>query len=1080
MLNGIIRWSLTNRAVVLLLSVLLMAVGLFVTSTMPVDVFPDLTAPTVTVITEAHGMVPQEVETLVTFPIEATMNGAANVRRVRSATAVGISVVWVEFEWGTDIYAARQVVSEKLSLVAGSLPPEVERPILAPISSIMGEILFLSLTSDQHTGIELRTVASTVIRRRLLSVAGVSQVTPIGGGEKQYQVVLSPSKLQAYQISVADVAKHLRETNQNASAGFLVQGGQELLIQGIGRVRTIEDIADTVIAVRDDVPIHVGQLGVVQIGEAIKRGEGSAQAKPAVILGVQKQPTANTLALTKVLDQTLDEIQATLPEGMKIDRHIFRQADFIAVAVRNVEHALRDGGILVVIIVLLFLANLRASIISLLAIPLSLVTAVLVLKAFGATINTMTLGGMAIAIGDLVDDAIIDVENVFRRLRENAKLPEAQRRNALAIVYDASVEVRASIVFATFIILLVFMPIFFLAGVEGRMLRPLGLAFMVSLFASLVVAITLTPVLCYLLLPRSRAVLKGHEPLVVRGLKWLYAWMLGPSLRWPWAVMGPALLLLLGAVAAIPFMGHAFLPEFNEGTLTISAVTLPGTSLQQSDELGRVVERVLLSHPEVTGVARRTGRAELDEHAQGVEAAELDVSFQLPVERNSFRFWGKKDNTHKNNGMNSVPRTKHEFLAKLRRDFSLVPGMNITIGQPISHRIDHMLSGTRANIAGKIFGDDLYKLRTLAGQVKNAMATVPGVVDLSIEQQADIPILKTHFDRTMMARHGLTVGDVSTAVETAFRGQTVSQVLDGRNAFDLVIRIGDPKNINTDSITNLPIDTDSGAKLPLKALAHVHQSTGPNQITRENVQRKIVVMCNVAGRDLKSVVEDIRSRVAGQVPIGQGEYRDYFVQYGGQFESAEATSRLLTLLGIAVVVGIGFLLNVAFRSVRATLLIMVNLPLALIGGVLGVYLSGGVLSVASLIGFITLFGIATRNGIMLVSHIRHLQQFEGVTDFREAVYRGAMERLAPILMTASCAGLALVPLALGGDKPGNEIQTPMAIVILCGLLTSTALNMIVVPALYVRFGRPPSLVKAAEQDVFDLPAHAAVAVAHAC
>lgn len=1036
MLNAIIRWSLTNRAAVFVLAGLLLVIGGYVASTMPVDVFPDLTAPTVTVISEAHGMAPVEVETLVTFPIEATLNGAAGVRRVRSATAVGISVVWVEFEWGTDIYSARQVVTEKLSLVSGSLPPEVERPILAPISSIMGEIMFLSLTSDRHSGIELRTVADTVIRRRLLSVAGVSQVTPIGGGEKQYQVVLSPARLQAYQISVAEVAKHLAETNQNASAGFLVQGGQELLIQGIGRVRTVADIADTVVAVRNDVPIRAGQLGVVQVGEAIKRGEGSAQAKPAVILGVQKQPGANTLELTKTLDETLDEIQATLPEGMTIDKNIFRQANFIEVAVRNVEHALRDGGLLVVLVVVVFLANVRASVITLLAIPLSLVSAVLALKLMGATINTMTLGGMAIAIGALVDDAIIDVENVVRRLRENAALPKNEGHNPLNVVFNASVEVRASIVFATFIILLVFLPIFFLAGVEGRLLQPLGVAYTVSLFASLVVAMTLTPALCYLLLPNSRGVLKAHEPFVVKWLKRVYAPLLGPSMKRPWLVLVPAVLLFVAALVAIPFMGRGFLPEFNEGALTISAVTLPGTSLQQSDELGRVVERVLLSHPEVTGVARRTGRAELDEHAQGVEASELDVSFQLPP-----------------------GRSKQEFLAELRSDFTLVPGMNITIGQPISHRIDHMLSGTRANIAVKIFGDDLYKLRSLAEQARKVMAAVPGVADLSIEQQVDIPILTTHFDRAMMARHDLTVNDVATAIATAFRGQTVSQVLEGRNAFDLVVRVGDPKDITPQSIENLPIDTPTGAKLPLKALAHIHNTTGPNQITRENVQRKIVVMCNVAGRDLRGVVQDIRDGVHRQVPIGQGEYKDYYVEYGGQFESAEETSRLLTILGIAVVIGVGFLLHVVFHSARDALLVMVNLPLALIGGVAGVFFSGGILSVASLIGFITVFGIAARNGIMMVSHIRHLQRFEGVRDFREAVYRGSMERLAPILMTALAAGLALVPLAIGGDKPGNEIQTPMAIVILCGLSSSTFLNMIVLPALYLRFGRPVRAAK---------------------
>lgn len=1029
MLNSIIRLSLQNRSLVIALSILLMGFGGYVATNMPVDVFPDLTAPTVTVITEAHGMAPVEVETLVSFPIEASMNGAANVRRVRSATAVGISVVWVEFEWGTDIYAARQVVSEKLGLISGSLPPEVEKPILAPISSIMGEILFLSLTSEKHSGIELRTAADTIIRRRLLSVPGVSQVIPIGGGEKQYQVVLSPSKLKAYGLSVSDVSKQLAETNENASAGILVEGGQELLIQGIGRVRTNADIAETVVTVRDGVPIRVGQLGVVQIGEAIKRGEGSAQGKPAVILGIQKQPGANTLALTKVLDGTLDEIEKTLPLGMKIDRNIFRQANFIETAIQNVGHALRDGGILVVLVVVVFLANFRASVITLLAIPLSLITAVLVLKGLGATINTMTLGGMAIAIGELVDDAIIDVENVFRRLRENAHLPEHERRSSLAVVYHASVEVRASVVFATLIILLVFLPVFFLGGVEGRLLQPLGVAYIVSLFASLIVALTLTPALCSLLLPKSKAVLSDHEPLVVRVVKRLYARVLGPTLLHPVAVVIPAVALFILTVCSIPFMGQAFLPEFNEGSLTISAVTLPGTSLRQSGELGRVVETVLLSHPEVTGVARRTGRAELDEHAQGVEAAELDVSLKLGGRR------------------------KEEFLAALRQDFSLVPGMNITIGQPISHRIDHMLSGTRANIALKLFGDDLYKLRALAEKVRKVSSDVPGVVDLSVEQQTDIPILKINFDRAAISRHGLTIGDVSKAVETAFRGETVSQVLEGRNAFDLVVRVGDPKTLDTDAISNLSVDTPSGVKLPLKALASIRRSTGPNQISRENVQRKIVVMCNVTGRDLRSVVREIRERVTASVPLGRGQYQGYYIEYGGQFQSAEQMTRLLTVLGVAVVFGIGLLLNIVFGSVRDALLVMVNLPLALVGGVLGVFLSGGVLSVASLVGFLTLFGIATRNGIMLVSHIRHLQQSDGVTDFGEAVYRGAMERLAPILMTALSAGLALIPLALGGDKPGNEIQTPMAIVILCGLLSATALNMLVLPALYLRFGR---------------------------
>ena len=1030
MLNAVIRHSLTYRAVVIALAIVLLAVGGYVATRMPVDVFPDLTAPTVTVITEAHGMVPGEVETLVTFPIESALNGAAGVRRVRSSTAVGISVVWVEFDWGTDIYKARQVVAEKLNLIAGTLPPEVEPPIMGPITSIMGEVLFLALTSDRHSGIELRTAADTMIRRRLLSVPGVAQVIPIGGGVKQYQVVLSPARLRAFDLSLADVADRLARTNRNVSAGLLVEGGQERLIHGLGRVRTPADIAETVVAVRGGVPVRVGQLGVVQIGEAIKRGEGSSRARPAVVLGVQKQPDVNTLALTRTLDATLDEIEATLPEGMTIDRHVFRQADFIARAVRNVEVALRDGGALVVIVVLLFLANLRASVITLLAIPLSLVTAVLVLGGLGATINTMTLGGMAIAIGELVDDAIIDVENVFRRLREDRHLPPEERRHPIRVVYAASVEIRSSVVFATLIILLVFLPLFALSGVEGRLLRPLGVAYIVSLLASLAVALTLTPALCSLLLPGCRAVAHEREPLVVRFCGWLYRPLLRRTLRHPWLIGSACLLLLVGTAATVPGLGRAFLPEFNEGALVISAVTLPGTSLAESDALGRAVERAILTHPEVTGIARRTGRAELDAHAQGVEAAEIDVSYRL-----------------------TAGRSKAEFLAELRRDLSTVPGMNITIGQPIAHRIDHMLSGSRSNVAVKLFGDDLYALRNLGERVRRVMAEVPGVVDLATEPQVDVPLVEVDLDRAAIARHGLTVEEVAETVEAAFRGLVVSRVLEGRYAFDLTLRLGDPTATDWEAIRDLPVDTPSGAKLPLRALADVRPGTGPNQISREDVQRKFVVTCNVAGRDLAGVVEEISRRVAERVPIGRGRFRGYHVEYGGQFESAEATARLLTLLGLAAVLGIGLLLQVAFGSTRDALLVMVNLPLALVGGVLGVYLSGGVVTVGSLIGFITVLGIATRNGIMLVSHVRQLRDHEGAADLRGAVERGALERLAPILMTALTTGLALVPLALAGDRPGNEIQAPLAIVVLCGLLSSTALNMLVLPTLYLRFGR---------------------------
>jgi CzcA family heavy metal efflux pump len=1025
MIDKLIHWSLRNRALVLVAALILLCVGSYTAMRMPVDVFPDLTAPTVTVITEAHGMAPTEVESQITFPIEAAMNGASGVRRVRSSTAVGISVVWVEFDWGTDIMAARQVVAEKLTLVANELPAEVERPILAPVSSIMGEILFISLTSDQHSAIELRTTAETVIRRRLLAVAGVSQVTPIGGDRKQYQVQASPEKLLAHGVTLDQLTRALASANENVSAGFIATGGAEYLVTGVGRVRTLEDIANTVVSATNGTPTKIGDVAEVVIGAAPKRGEGSANTKPAVILGIQKQPGANTLQLTKHLDTVLDDISAKLPKGMTINRHIFRQADFISVAVRNVTHALRDGGILVVIIVLVFLANARATLITVLAIPLSLVVTVLLLKAFGATINTMTLGGMAIAIGALVDDAVIDVENVFRRLRENSALPEEQRKPALQVVYQASVEIRNSILFATLIIVLVFAPIFFLSGVEGRLLKPLGEAYVVALLASLIVAVTVTPVLCLLLLPRSKVVREGREPRTVHWLKNRYTPLLNGALKHPWLMTIPALVLLIVALVAVAFMGRAFLPEFNEGSLTISAVTLPGTSLAQSDELGRVVENTLLAHPEVVSVARRTGRAELDEHAQGVEAAELDVSLKMRK------------------------RSKAEFFEALRNDFSLIPGMNVTIGQPISHRIDHMLSGTRANVAVKIFGTDFSKLRALGEQARKAMATVPGVVDLSLEQQLEIPIVKVHFDRNEMARHGLLIRDVARTLEAALQGVTVSRVLEGQNSFDLVVKLTEDGTRRPEDLNDVLVDTPAGAKIPLSAVAEVRRETGPNIINREQVERKMVVMCNVAGRDVTSVVNDVRKLVDPVISAAQG----YRVEYGGQFESAREANRLLGLLGVAVVIGIGFLLHLAFRSPRDAVLIMLNLPLALIGGVLGVFISGGTLSIASLVGFITVFGIATRNGIMLVSHIRHLQEHEGVTDFREAVFRGAMERLAPILMTALAAGLALIPLALGGGKPGNEIQTPMAIVILFGLLTSMLLNMLVVPALYLRFGK---------------------------
>ena len=1043
MVNLLIRWSLAHRVPVLFMAGLLIAAGAFVTSRMPVDVFPDLTSPTVTVIVEGGGISPKEMETQVTFPIETAVNGAPEVRRVRSGTAVGIAVVWVEFEWGTDIYRARQTVAERLAAVAGSLPAQVEPPKLAPASSIMGEILFISLTSPSHSLLDLRTVAVTQVRRRLLSIAGVSQVTPIGGDTKQYQVVLSPERLRAFGLSPAEVARALEETNENVAAGVLVSGPQETIVEGIGRVRTPADIGKTVVALRGESPVRVSDLGTVTVGAAFKRGVGSASRRgpggepiiePGVIVAIQKQPGANTLELTERLDRALDEIQASLPSGMHVNKDLFRQASFIDSSVRNTTVALLEGAVVVTLIVVAFLASGRASLITLLALPLSLFMAILVLRAFGGTINTMTLGGMAIAIGALVDDAIIDVENVVRRLRENSRLSAETKRPVLGVVYEASVEVRSSIVLATFIIVLVFTPIFFLSGVEGRLLQPLGVAFTVALGASLLTALTVTPVLCSLFLPRSRTVQGGTEPRLVRWLKTRYAGPLDWVLRHPLGVAAPSVGLLAASVLAASSMGRNFLPEFNEGALVVGLVTAPGTSLAQSDELARLVDEALMRHPEIAAVGRRTGRAEEDEHVQGVEASEIDLTLdmQAPVRLGLSR------------------RTKEELLEALRSDLLAIPGVQATFGQPISHRIDHMLSGTRASIAVKIFGEDLDELRNLGKQVEDLLRWVPGVVDLSTEQQAQVPTLRVEFDRDAIARHGVRIADVARALELATKGEVVGQVLEGLYAFDLLVRVGDAGTASAETVAQTLVDAPGGVKLPLEALATLVDDRSPNFISRENGQRKIVVMCNVAGRDVGGVVEDIRRAVGSKLELPSG----YYVEYGGQFESAETTAKLLAFLGVAIVAGIAGLLHITFRSARDAVLILLNLPLALIGGVAGVYLTGGTLSVASIIGFITVFGVAARNGIMLVSHIRQLQRAEGVESFREAVRRGAMERLAPILMTAFAAGLALLPLALRGDEPGNEILTPMAIVILFGLSSSTLLNMLVVPALFLRFGEP--------------------------
>ncbi len=1020
MLNKLIALSLRNRVLVIATASMMLVAGAWVAYRMPVDVFPDLTAPTVTIVTEAHGMAPEEVEALVTFPIETAVNGSTGVRRVRSSTAQGISVVWVEFDWGMEIFRARQIVAEKLQTVAAALPAGVSAPVLAPVSSVMGEIMMIGVTGSQSAE-ALRTVADWTIRRRLLALPGVAQVVPIGGDVKQYQVIADPLRMSATGVSLAEVLRAAEGSNQNASGGVYMDRGQEYVIRGIGRVQSVGDISGTVVAVRGGVPVTLGQVADVRIGAAPKYGDGSVNAKPAVVLAVQKQPGANTLELTVRIERELAAMQRTLPPGMKIETGLFKQADFIEMAVDNVIEALRDGAIFVVIIIFLFLWNLRATAISIVAIPLSLVVAIFAMKLLDITINTMTLGGMAIAIGALVDDAIIDVENVFRRLKENHHLPAAEQRGSLAVVYEASREIRASIVNATLIIIVVFLPLFFLGGVEGRLLRPLGFAYVVSILASLLVAVTVTPVLCSYLLPQSRAVQTESESRLVGWLKLRYARILDVVLAHPRRVLAGAGAALVLTLASLPLLGSAFLPEFNEGALTVSVVTVPGTSLEESNALGKRAEEILLANGAVRNTDRRQGRAELDEHAQGVNAGEIDVTL-----RGGF--------------------DKEELFEELRREFSSIPGTSITIGQPIGHRIDHMLSGTRANIAVKIFGPDLYELRQVGAQARDAMQSVNGVADLQLEQQMDVPQLRIEADRAALGRYGMTVGDLAQAIDVAFNGEVVSQVLEQGRSVDLVVRFPESLRSSAEAIGTVMFGTPTGQRVPLSQIARIVTEMGPNTVSRENVQRKIVVQANVAGRDLGSTVADIRDAIEERVSLPAG----YHVEYGGQFEAQEESRRTLAALSLVSIAGIFLILFVEFKSGRTAMLVMANLPLALVGGVIAVLLTGRIVSIASLVGFVTLFGIATRNGILLVSHYRQLLG-EGVP-FREAVTRGSLERISPILMTALTAGLALVPLALGGGEPGNELQTPMAIVILGGLLSATALNMIVLPALYWMYG----------------------------
>lgn len=1020
MLDKIILWSLKNRLLVIVAAIALLVYGGYIAARTPVDVFPDLTAPTVTIVTEAKGLAPEEVESLVTLPIEAAMNGATGVFRVRSNSAIGISLVYVEFDLDTDIFRARQLVTEKLQQV--HLPDGVPPPVLGPISSTMGEIMEISLTSDEVSQMELRSIADWIVRPRLLGVEGVSQVVIIGGEVKQFQVLVDPARLADQNLTLQQVVEAVSSANANSSGGFLQTSNEELLIRARARVHSIEDVANSVITVREGTPVLVREVADVSIAPALRRGDGSFNAQPAVVATIQKQPNANTLEVTEKIETTLAELRSSLPSDVQIDTKAFQQAAFIKRAVGNVRNALIEGGVMVTIVLFLFLWNFRTTFISLTAIPLSLISAILAMNYFDISINTMTLGGLAIAIGELVDDAIVDVENVFRRLKQNAQLPNPD--SILNVIFKASSEIRNSIVFATLIIVLVFLPLFSLGGFEGRMFAPLAFAYIVSIAASLVVALTVTPVLCYFLMGRSKIIRDEKDSRLVAWLKLRYARLLDWTLRNPNKIIVASAAMLLAAILTVPFMGREFLPPFNEGALNINANMPPGTSLAESNRIGDIIESLLHEVPEVVSTTRRTGRAEMDEHAAGVNTSELEV-----VTREG-------------------ERTHQEVMEEIREKLSRLPGVDVEVGQPISHRIDHLLSGTRAQIAIKLFGSDLATLRTKAGEIRDAMSEVPGVVDLLVEPQVGVPQLQVNLKRDAAAAVGLRAEDLAETIDTAFNGRIASQVLEDQKTFDVLVRLNDSARKSVETISGTLIDTPTGVRVPLGQVAEIRTDQGPNTINRENVQRRIIIQANVAGRDLGSVISDVRRSISEKVRLPQG----YFVQYGGQFEAQEKASRMIALLSLVAIAGIFLLLFIALKSARWAFLVMANLPLALIGGVVMVFLSGGTLSIASLVGFITLFGIATRNGIMLISHYAHLLEQEGAT-FREAITQGSLERLSPILMTALVTGVGLIPLALGAGEPGTEIQHPLAVVILGGIVTSTFLNMVVIPALFLKFGR---------------------------
>jgi len=1091
MLNAIIAFSLKNRGIVLIAALAVLVFGGYQLTQMPVDVFPDLNRPTVTIMTEAPGLAPEEVEVLVTRPIEYLLNGATGVQRVRSASGIGLSIVWVEFDWGTDIYRDRQIVAEKMQVAQGRLPKDVN-PVMAPISSIMGEIMLLGLRSTAQPAdeaaadlqnMELRTLGEFTVRNRLLAVEGVSQVTVMGGILKQYQIVTSPAKLAAQQVTLQQLTEAAEKANVLAGGGIMVRPPRESLIRISGQSLTLEDIENTPVVWREQRAVLIKEVADVRFGGPVKRGDGhvlvrvgdSVEGGSAIMLAVQKQPDADTLKLDRQINIVLDELQRDLPQHIAIERRIFKQADFIEAAVDNVVEAVRDGALWVVVVLFIFMWNFRTSISSLTSMPVTILLTVLIFHWFGISINTMTLGGIAVAIGDLVDDSIVDIENIYRRLKENRQKPNPE--DALKVIYDASCEVRNSIVYATLIVILVVFPLFSMAGLEGRMFAPLGVAYMASLLASLLVSLTITPVLASYLLPNAKFLDDKGDPLVLRLLKRVTEVVLRWTLRHANLVLGGTLIMVAVSLSSLFWMGGEFLPPFNEGTFTISFQTEPGTSLDESQRLAQRAEMLLMEIPEVSSVSRRTGRAELDEHAEGVNSSEIDVQVQqheqpkagtvaailrlIPIAH----LWGYE----------TVGRSRELVLADIRDRITSIPSIKANIGQPISHRLDHIMSGVRAQIAVKVFGSDLRELRNASQDVYTAMSQVPGVVDLQLEPQVEVSQVRLQVRREDAARYGLAPGDVSTLLETAYKGRVVSQVLDDDRYFALVVWYDEASRNDPDVIQQTILETPSGRHVSLGEVADVLDTTGPNTLNREHVQRRIVVFCNVHGRDLASVVADIKQLATPIEDRLRKMPGNYHIEYGGQFEAQQQANQRLLILGSVSIIGVFLLLTKCLNSWRAALQVLVNIPLAAFGSVITllivyqpsaealqaanwwewprVWISATSLSVAHWVGFITLIGVVSRNGIMMISHYIHLMEHEGEVFGKEMIIRGSLERLSPVMMTAATSFIGLLPLLFGAGQTGKEILYPLALVVFGGMLTSTILDQVVTPALFYKFGR---------------------------